>query len=114
MPTKKNPLKLNNLQLKALTIMQAYAETQYAVPEGDGGEVTITMPPPHGDHFHVGEAVVMMRDATGLVNEGVWAALQRKGLIRPRMFPTMCTLTASGLAYDTGVGGAILHRAHHH
>ena len=114
MATKKNPLKLNNLQLKALTIMQAYAETQHAAPEGDSGEVTITMPPPHGDHFHVGDAVVMLRDATGLVNEGVWAALQRKGLIRPRMFPSMCTLTAPGLAYDTGIGGAILHRAHHH
>lgn len=114
MPTKKNPLKLNKLQLKALTIMQAYAGTDYGAPEGDDGEITITMPPPHGDHFHVGDAVVLLRDATGLVNEGVWAALQRKGLIRPLMFPTVCTLTASGLAYDTGVGGAILHRADHH
>jgi len=114
MPPKKNPLKLNSLQLKALTIMQAYAETDHGVPEGDAGEITITMPPPHGDHFHVGEAVVLLRDATGLVNKGVWAALQRKGLIRPLMFPTVCTLTASGLAYDTGVGETILHRAHHH
>jgi hypothetical protein len=114
MSAKKNPLNLNKLQLKALTIMQAYAETQYGVPEGEGGEVTVTMPPPHGDHFHVGEAVVMLRDATGLVNEGVWAALQRKGLIRPLMFPTVCTLTSAGLSYDTGVGDAILHRAHHH
>ena len=114
MPPKKNPLKLNSLQLKALTIMQAYADSPNGVPEGDDGEVTITMPPPHGDHFHVGAAVVMLRDATGLVNEGVWAALQRKGLIRPLMFPTVCTLTQAGLAYDTGIGDAILHRAHHH
>ena len=114
MPMKKNPLKLNNLQLKALTIMQAYAETASGAPEGDDGGITITMQPPHGDHFHVGDAVVMFSDATGLVNEGVWAALQRKGLIRPLMFPTVCTLTAAGLAYDTGVGDAILHRAHHH
>ncbi|MGH6620700.1 MAG: hypothetical protein ACREF6_14235 [Alphaproteobacteria bacterium] len=113
MPTKTNPLKLNSLQLKALTIMQAYAETPNAAQEGDSGEVTINMPPPHGDHFHVGHAVVMLKDATGLVNEGVWAALQRKGLIRPLMFPTVCTLTALGLTYDTGLGGAILHRAHH-
>ena len=113
MPPKKNPLKLNKLQLKALTIMQAYAETPNGVPEGDGGEVTITMPAPHGDHFHVGEAVVLLRDATGLVNEGVWAALQRKGLIRPLMFPNVCTLTSEGLAYDTGIGNEILHRAHH-
>lgn len=113
MPPKKNPLKLNGLQLKTLTIMQAYAETQYGTPEGDSGEVTINMPPPHGDHFHVGHAMVMLKDATGLVNEGVWAALERKGLIRPLTFPTVCTLTASGLAYDTGVGDAILYRAHH-
>jgi hypothetical protein len=114
MPTKKNPLKLNKLQLKALTIMQAYAGTRYGVSEDDSGDVTITMPPPHGDHFHVGDALVMLRDATGLVNEGVWAALHRKGLIRPRMFPTMCTITATGLAYDTGIGDSILHRADHH
>jgi len=113
MPPKKNPLKLNKLQLKALTIMQAYAETPNGVPEGEDGEVTITMPPPHGDHFHVGGSVVLLSDATGLVNEGVWAALQRKGLIRPLVFPTVCTLTQSGLDYDTGVGDEILHRAHH-
>ncbi len=114
MPPKKNPLKLNNLQLKALTIMQAYAQAPHAAPEGDSGEVTITMPSAHGDHFHVGDAVVMLRDATGLTNVSVWAALERKGLIRPRMFPTICTLTEAGLAYDTGIGGEILHRAHHH
>jgi hypothetical protein len=113
MPPKKNPLKLNKLQLKALTIMQAYAVTPNGVSEGEDGEVTITMPAPHGDHFHVGDAVVLMRDATGLVNEGVWAALQRKGLIRPLMFPTILTLTQQGLDYDTGVGDAILHRANH-
>ena len=113
MPPKKNPLKLNKLQLKALTIMQAYAETESGVSEGEEGGVTITMPPPHGDHFHVGAAVVLLRDATGLVNQGVWAALERKGLIRPLVFPTVCTLTQSGLDYDTGVGDSILHRAHH-
>jgi hypothetical protein len=105
MPPKKNPLKLNKLQLKALTIMQAYAVTPNGVSEGEDGEVTITMPAPHGDHFHVGDAVVLMRDATGLV--------KRKGLIRPLMFPTILTLTQQGLDYDTGVGDAILHRANH-
>ena len=38
---------------------------------------------PHGDHFHVGESVVFLKDATGLINQGVWAALERKGLIKP-------------------------------
>lgn len=114
MPPKNNPLRLNKLQLKALTIMQAYVDTQHGVPDEEtDGEVTITMPPPHGDHFHVGESVVFLKDATGLINEGVWAALQRKGLIKPLMFPTVCTLTAAGIAYVTGVGGAILHRAGH-
>lgn len=114
MPPKKNPLKLNNLQLKALTIMQAYADSPNGAQDGNAGEVTITMPPPHGDHFHVGDAVVLLRDATGLVNEGVWAALERKGLIKPLMFPTVCTLTQSGLDYDTGIGDTILHRHDHH
>ena len=113
MPPKKNPLKLNKLQLKALTIMQAYADSPNGREEGAKGEITITMPAPHGDHFHVGDAVVLLRDATGLVNEGVWAALARKGLIRPQMFPSVCTLTAEGLAYDTGVGDKILHRSPH-
>ena len=114
MPPKKNPLRLNKLQLKALTIMQAYADTEHGVPDPEtDGEVRITMPPPHGDHFHVGDSVVLLRDATGLINEGVWAALQRKGLIKPLTFPTVCTLTAAGVAYDTGVGKTILHRASH-
>ena len=113
MPPKKNPLNLNKLQLKTLTIMQAYADSPNGVRDGEEGDVMITMPAPHGDHFHVGEAVVLLRDATGLVNEGVWAALARKGLIRPQMFPSVCTLTAEGLSYDTGVGDTILHRSNH-
>ena len=66
MPPKNNPLRLNKLQLKALTIMQAYVDTRHGVPDEEtDGEVTITMPPPHGDHFHVGESVVFLKDATG-------------------------------------------------
>jgi hypothetical protein len=106
MPPKNNPVRLNKLQLKALTIMQAYAETEHGVPDEEtDGEKTITMPAPHGDHFHVGESVVFLKDATGLINQGVWAALERK--------PTVCTLTSAGLSYDTGVGASILHRPHH-
>lgn len=114
MPPKKNPLRLNKLQLKALTIMQAYAETEHGAPdeETDGGK-RVTMPQPHGDHFHVGESVVFLKDASGLRNQGVWAALERKGLIRPVVFPMVCTLTRAGLSYDTGVGDSILHRPHH-
>ncbi len=114
MPPKNNPMRLNKLQLKALTIMQAYAETEHGVPDEEtDGEKTITMPAPHGDHFHVGESVVFLKDATGLINQGVWVALERKGLIKPLVFPTVCTLTSAGLSYDTGVGASILHRPHH-
>lgn len=113
MPPKKNPLRLNKLQLKALTLLQAYAETGHGVPDEPGGEVTVTVPPPHGDHFHVGEYVVLLKDATGLINKGVWAALERKGLIKPLVFPTICTLTRSGLDYDTGFRDNILHRSGH-
>ena len=67
------------------------------------------LPRPHGDHFHLGEAVVLARDATGLANPAAWAALERKGLIKS-MFPDAAILTPSGLAYDTGLANAILHR----
>jgi hypothetical protein len=113
MPPKKNPLGLNKLQLKALTLLQAYAETGQGVSDETDGEMTITVPPPHGDHFHVGEYVVFLKDATGLINKGVWAALERKGLIKPLVFPTICTLTRTGLDYDTGVRDSILHRSGH-
>lgn len=113
MPPKRNPLRLNKLQLRTLTILQAYAATDHGVAEGDSGEVTVTVTPPHHDHFHVGESVVLMRDATGLANEAVWTALERKGLIKPLVFLTICTLTSIGMAYDTGLNDAILHRATH-
>ena len=84
MPPKKNPLKLNALQLKTLTLFQELArnpETSTRIEQT--GEVAITaMPHPHGDHFHVGKAVVLSRDATGLANPAVWNALERKGLAR--------------------------------
>ena len=70
------------------------------------------LPRPHGDHFHLGDAVVLTRDATGLANQAAWAALERKGLIRSR-FPHAAVLTAAGLAYDTGLADAMLHRADH-
>jgi hypothetical protein len=54
----------------------------------------------------------MTRDATGLQNEAVWVALERKGLIRSE-FPAAATVTAEGLAYDTGLRDQILHRGHH-
>ena len=104
MPAKKNPLKLNALQLKTLTLFQTLARFQDTAVAGPGaGEVTIQrFPNAHGDHFHLGDAMVMAKDATGLHNEAVWNALTRKGLARAD-WPTSLILTAEGLAYDTGM-----------
>ena len=115
MPPKRNPLNLNALQLKTLTLLQELARTagKPATEEEDAGGVAITeLPHAHGDHFHLGEAVVAARDATGLRNPAVWAALERKGLIRPKL-PEAVILTALGQEYDTGLRDAILHRAGH-
>lgn len=110
MPPKHNPLTLNPLQLKTLTLLQELARTAgKPAPEG----IAITdLPHPHGDHFHLGEAVVAAKDATGLRNPSVWAALERKGLIRPNL-PEAVILTPLGQEYDTGLRDAILHRASH-
>ena len=111
---KKNPLNLNPLQLKTLTLLQELAKSpDHAEPGSEPGEIIVSnLPRPHGDHFHVGAAVAFSRDATGLSNEAVWKALERKGLIKA-MFPYAALLTAAGLAYDTGLRDKILHRAHH-
>jgi len=114
MVEKKNPLQLNALQLRTLTILQALALVPEAVGEGaEAGEAKIVrFPQAHADHFHLGDRVVMGRDATGLFKEAVWNALTRKGLARAD-WPNGITLTAVGLAYDTGLAEEILHRAGH-
>src|SRR5712675_2818548 len=112
MPTKRNPLNLNALQLKTLTLLQELARVagQPAAEDESGGLAITQLPNPHGDHFHLGEAVVAARDATGLRNRAVWAALERKGLIRPKL-PEAVILTPLGQEYETGLRDAILHRA---
>ena len=64
MAPKRNPLKLNKLQLKTLTLLQELAQLpDMATPNAATGEVTITgFPPPHGNHFHMGRFVVMASD----------------------------------------------------
>jgi hypothetical protein len=114
MAIKKNPLNLNPLQLKTLTLLQELARSpDHAQPGSEPGETIVSnLPHPHGDHFHVGAAVAMSRDATGLANEAVWKALERKGLLKS-MFPRAALMTADGLAYDTGLRDKILHRSQH-
>jgi len=112
MPPKRNPLALNPLQLKTLALLQALAWLPgQSRPEGEGVLVA-NLAQPHGDHFHLGEAVVMTRDASGLFNRAAWVALERKGLIRS-LFPDAAVLMPRGLDYDTGLADAILHRADH-
>jgi hypothetical protein len=114
MAQKKNPLKLNALQLKTLTVLQQLARSSlFAARDETSGEVTINgLPRPHGDHFHCGDAIVMSRDATGLHNEKVWRALERKGLARS-LYPSAIVLLPEGQAYDTGLAEQILHRSDH-
>ena len=115
MPAKHNPLSLNPLQLKTLTLFQALAELDDHVVrrEEDGSLFVVGIPTPHGDHFHLGDAVVARQDASGLANQAAWTALERKGLIRSH-FPQGAVLTPAGLAYDTGLKDVILHRHQGH
>ena len=112
MPPRNNPLKLNALQLRTLTVLQALA--RIAGKEGPGqGEVTIAQfPEAHGDHFHLGNSVVSGKDATGLRNEKVWHALERKGVARAE-WPARIVLTRQGREYNTGLYDRILQRHAH-
>jgi len=105
MAPKRNPLKLNNLQLRTLALAQVLA-SEPGITERDEttGEVTLLrMPEPHGDHVHIGAIVVSGREASGLRNPAVWVALERKGLARSEGSSAV-TLTARGVAYETGLG----------
>lgn len=113
MPPKSNPLKLNSLQLRTLTLLQGLSTLPDSAAREANGEVTIhRFPQPHGDHFHMGNAVVASKDATGLYNEAVWNALTRKGLAKAD-WPHRITLTAAGISYQTGLAGEIFHPAQH-
>lgn len=114
MPPKINPAKLNPLQLRTLTLLQAIARIPDASSPTPEGDIAITaFPHAHGDHFHLGDAVVRAADATGLENQNVWNALTRKGLIKSE-WPNTIALTPEGVAYDTGIADQILHQGGHH
>ncbi len=103
MPPKKNPQRLNALQLRTLALAQVLArESDAAERHEASGEVTLhALPDPHGNHFHVGPYSVPRKAASGLFNAAVWTALERKGLVRPSATGAVI-LTAEGLAYETG------------
>jgi hypothetical protein len=82
MPPKHNPLRLNKLQLKTLTILQELARhPESATPDAATGEVLISnLPHAHGN---------------------------RKGLAKSG-FPLAIVLTPEGLGYDTGLRQSVL------
>ena len=108
MPPKRNPLNLNALQLRTLTLLQELARLpDHSRPGDEPGSVVIAgLPVAHGDHFHIGQAVVASHNATGLRNPAVWRALERKGLVH--YLPDCVVLTPLGIGYDTGLRKAIL------
>ncbi len=114
MSKKQNPLNLNPLQLKTLTLLQELARhPAHATPAADPKEVIVSnLPHPHGNHLHVGPYLVHAGDASGLANESAWKVLERKGLAKA-MYPFAILLTETGLAYDTGMREAILHGSDH-
>jgi hypothetical protein len=113
-PARPNPLRLNPLQLKTLTVLQALArEADFAEPPGEDASVRIhSLPHPHGNHVHLGRAMVALRDLSGLGNPSVLSALARKGLLKGGAQGAY-TLTSAGLAYDTGIARQILHGGDH-
>jgi len=114
MPPKKNPLKLNKLQLRTLALAHVLAgDENSSIRDVNTGEVTLTkMPHAHGDHVHVGSFVVSGQDASGLSNPAVWTALGRKGLVRVDQLGKI-TLTPEGLAYETGHGERFMQASDH-
>lgn len=114
MPPKNNPLKLNPLQLKTLTLLQELATLpgHGTLADEPGSIMVSNLPHPHGDHFHMGKYVVAARDASGLANPAAWTVLERRGLIKS-MFPLSCILTQAGRDYDTGMRQQILHGTDH-
>lgn len=113
MAPRNNPLNLNALQLKTLTLLQEIArDPASGAPAEDGGVRISRLPNAHGDHFHIGHYAVRGTDATGLYNEMVWKALERKALAQSD-FPVTITLTQAGIAYDTGLRSKILHGSDH-
>ncbi len=112
MPPKKNPANLNPLQLKTLTLLQELARLEQKPADGEEGAFLVTgLPHAHGNHFHLGNAVVATRDASGLGNEAVWVILERKGMVRRSQ--DFAVVTAQGMSYETGLRDSILHRSDH-
>ncbi|MFZ5609919.1 MAG: hypothetical protein ACOY99_09935 [Pseudomonadota bacterium] len=106
--------KLNALQTRTLALLQEMAaDPELAHHDQGSGEVAVDIAVHgHHDHVHIGRFTVSARFASGLANPNVWAALERKGLIRSD-FPYRVTLTQKGLAFVTGVRERMLADSDH-
>ncbi len=115
MPSKKNPLKLNKLQQRTLALAQVLAaDPGLSRPDAETGDVSILqIPHAHGDHVHIGNFTVSSKDVSGLSNQAVWVALERKGLARHGDPMAVATITAFGMAYDTGLGDRFIQPSNH-
>ena len=114
MPPRKNPLKLNALQLRTLVLLQELAKLpEIGQPDEATGNLAISqLPRPHGNHAHIGPYVVASRELTGFSNPSVWAALARRKLIVGE-FPIAIALTPEGTTYDTGLSEQFTQRSDH-
>ncbi|MCB9942040.1 MAG: hypothetical protein H6851_00250 [Geminicoccaceae bacterium] len=114
MAPRANPKKLNALQLKTLTILQYLTRFEgWSHPADENGDVTLKgLPSAHGNHFHVGDAVVATRDTSGLFNAAVYTVLEKRGLVRPSG-NGLPVVTREGIEYETGIADQILHTSDH-
>ncbi len=111
---KKNPKKLNKLQLRTLALCQVLARQDglTKTDEASGAVTILQMPQPHGDHVHIGPFVVSSRDVSGFSNPAVWVVLRRKGLVGEEAAMGV-TLTVEGLGYDTGLSDKFIEVSDH-
>jgi hypothetical protein len=114
MPPKKNPSKLNKLQLRTLALAQVLAvDPSASETNTETGETTLLqLPHVHGSHVHVGPYTVAAKDASGFSNPAVWTVLERKGLARADGLVCV-VLTKEGRDYETGLGQSFLAHSDH-
>ena len=67
MPLKQNPLRLNKLQLRTLSLAQVLTRDPNTgkLDEATGDVELLRIPQTHGDHVHVGKFVVSAQEASG-------------------------------------------------
>jgi hypothetical protein len=108
------PAKLNALQSKTLAILQQLAKhPDCCEAVEDSTDIRITrLPHAHGSHMHVGDFVVSNKDASGLDNPSVWAALTRKGMVREG-WETDLVITEAGQSLITGLEGKFMSHSDH-